>query len=277
VDDTRAVVGGWAKKKLKPEGLTLEYIFQPNRGAAAARNAGLIRSKGEFIQYAGSDDVLVPDKLSEQVYAIRETNCDFVWSAMKVIKAQSDQLSLAEKCRKPGDLYFLDQHEMPDSDAVGLYRRNLCVELGPWDERLACHQDVDYRYRCESLRVRRAYVPGEFYIAVEHEGSRINDKYNSAEGARAKLRVLDNARAYSRRTGAHLDLYGRCFLALFTSLANDQGDLISRSFQILEEEAKGQGRKFMVRSLSSIHKLFGASVTLKAIKVYGKLRAVPRE
>src|SRR5689334_17923461 len=45
----------------------IQYIEQPNRGGAAARNAGLGRARGEFIVILDDDDLLPADKLESQV------------------------------------------------------------------------------------------------------------------------------------------------------------------------------------------------------------------
>lgn len=45
----------------------VQYIYQPNRGAAAARNTALEASRGEFVAFLDADDLWLPDKLKVQV------------------------------------------------------------------------------------------------------------------------------------------------------------------------------------------------------------------
>jgi glycosyltransferase involved in cell wall biosynthesis len=62
-DDTPAVAAGFGDR--------IRYIRQPNRGAAAARNAGIRASDGEFVAFLDSDDEWTPDKTERQLEALQ--------------------------------------------------------------------------------------------------------------------------------------------------------------------------------------------------------------
>ncbi len=58
----------------------VQYIWQENKGQAAARNTGLRKAHGEFICTLDSDDLWFPHFLEESIAALRELDLDFVFS-----------------------------------------------------------------------------------------------------------------------------------------------------------------------------------------------------
>jgi UDP-glucose:(glucosyl)LPS beta-1,3-glucosyltransferase len=54
------------KKVLESKDFSMQVLIQENAGAPAARNTGLKRACGEFVQFLDSDDVLYPNKLEHQ-------------------------------------------------------------------------------------------------------------------------------------------------------------------------------------------------------------------
>lgn len=55
------------KKILKTYGKKIRYIYQENKGTAAARNTGIKAAKGKYIAFLDQDDLWLPQKLAEQV------------------------------------------------------------------------------------------------------------------------------------------------------------------------------------------------------------------
>ena len=58
------------EKLLQPYGSRIRYLYQENRGVAAARNLGIARSSGELVAFLDADDRWLPDKLEAQVAAL---------------------------------------------------------------------------------------------------------------------------------------------------------------------------------------------------------------
>ncbi len=64
-DDTAVVVKRWIASDLR-----FAYVYQANKGLSGARNSGLTRANGQFIQFLDADDVVLPEKFGKQIAAL---------------------------------------------------------------------------------------------------------------------------------------------------------------------------------------------------------------
>lgn len=72
-DTSAQIAKGWQAKDAR-----FKYVFQANKGCAGARNTGLSKAEGEWIQFLDGDDILRPTKLEESVKAFEREKCDVV-------------------------------------------------------------------------------------------------------------------------------------------------------------------------------------------------------
>ena len=128
----------------------LRVIAQSNAGAAAARNAGLRVAQGEFIQFLDADDLLAPDKISNQLARIRSMDPDTLASSAwaRFGRDPSEAVFTSEANHKDlsGVEYLQINFEKRTMmhPAAWLAPRALLDGAGPWDESLSLNDDGEY-------------------------------------------------------------------------------------------------------------------------------------
>lgn len=122
----------------------IHYIFQPNRGASAARNRGLEMAKGEYIAYLDSDDLWDPHKLSLQTRFL-DRNPDYPLCYTEEIWYRNGiRVNPRDRHRKYSGHIF--QKCLPlciISPSSAMIRRKTLVDLGGFDEDLPAAEDYD--------------------------------------------------------------------------------------------------------------------------------------
>jgi glycosyltransferase involved in cell wall biosynthesis len=201
-DNTAEAVREFAKAA-DPD-LAVHCVRQENQGAAVARNRGLAESRGEFIQFLDSDDLLLPDKFSAQVRALREDpQVQFVFSAWEHFgEAAFEWSPYWEEDFKPERDNLIDlllqkdrRHYLPLCSGNTLFRRALCEQVGPWDTELRNLEDLEYNTRVLTLGVPHRYLP-QTHLRVRQEAAvRVSDKDASEQAlAWRKIRqVVEDA------------------------------------------------------------------------------------
>ena len=77
-DETKSIIES-KKCSFEEKGYKLVYLYQENRGQAAAVNLGLKIFNGEFLMWVDSDDILYEDNISKKVQFLEgNPDCGFV-------------------------------------------------------------------------------------------------------------------------------------------------------------------------------------------------------
>lgn len=77
LDDTQELAQKWCERDSR-----FSYFFQQNEGVSTARNFGIKKAKGDYIQFLDGDDILENDKIFNQVnFLEKEEKVDIVYSS----------------------------------------------------------------------------------------------------------------------------------------------------------------------------------------------------
>ena len=95
-DSTRKVVCPFLQEN---DELSISYYYQSNGGVSAARNTGINKSKGKYISFLDSDDILLPNKIAHQVDILTKNNADICYGR---VRYQSKKDSYINNPQSPG-------------------------------------------------------------------------------------------------------------------------------------------------------------------------------
>lgn len=97
-DETEEIAGKWTEKDTR-----YIYLYKENGGLSSARNAGLDRASGDYIQFLDADDSLNPEKFSKSLSNIKNHDQNnIVISHFKMFKENPND-SLVGYCRLSQD------------------------------------------------------------------------------------------------------------------------------------------------------------------------------
>ena len=149
----------------------LHYVFQSKCGVQTARNLGTSIASGKYIQYLDSDDILFPDKLSQQVeYLTLHTECDGVFGDWKCGTIDNNEIFIAYKNQD-----FISQMltEKCIANFSFLMRREIVGKIGAWDVTIKRNQEIDFHLRGLLFGGHFSYQPLICGLWRMHDGERI--------------------------------------------------------------------------------------------------------
>jgi glycosyltransferase involved in cell wall biosynthesis len=208
-DDTAAVVKGQIAGDDR-----FRYVHQPNGGLSAARNAGLDRARGEYLQFLDADDVLLPGKLAEQLEVMAREGAPVSYTDYRT--GSASDIYLEESFYKPAKLRSVDPDRSTGELLVELIARWESLLIIPphcwlfhaavfqdnglrFDTSLPNHEDFDCWVNVFRLRPKIVYLDKKLVIYRVSEGSMSRNMLKMGEGF---LQVLENQRKKGRQPAA---------------------------------------------------------------------------
>ena len=146
----------------------VNYIYQDNAGAAAARNHGATLATGDFLAFLDADDVWMPDKLTRQLAAFAtDSDLDVVFG-----HARQVQIIKPGKSGDSGDLTSKNlQYEVLPArlPSAMLIRRDAFQRVGAYDKQWRLGEVVDWYNRAVEAGLKMHMLPEILYERRLHD------------------------------------------------------------------------------------------------------------
>ena len=174
-DESGAVVRRWSQQFEADDTFSVRCMQQENAGAPVARNKGARASKGQYLLFLDSDDLLLPEKIAEAVDLFRTRTYNIVYSKTKVVTPEGRQEGTIGRAltKEPQDIAAYCWHT-----SGPVYKRSALQEVGPWLEELTGNQDWEYGARVKL---------GDFAIGFIDQIQSVYRKHTSESVSRPEI------------------------------------------------------------------------------------------
>lgn len=207
-------------------GNAVQVLRTPQRGVAAARNAGVAASCGELVAFLDSDDLWLPGKLAAQVALFAADPTVAFCHTQEIWLRDGRQVRQRPRHRKPDGMAFLPSLErcLVGASTVVL-RRSLFERVGGFAEDLEVCEDYDFW-----LRVARDtplhLIDRPLVVKRDGHGDQLSHRYRAMDRFRVRALerllgsgTLDAAQAAATRAA----LAAKC--AILAGGAERRGDM----------------------------------------------------
>lgn len=174
-------------EEFREDDFRISYLKQDNKGPASARNAGFRASSGSFIQFLDSDDILLPQKLEEEVRYLQENNCDLVYSKAQFVNEHLNLIQgkfWGEKLTQTP----LDFFNFPWQTMCALYRRETLLSGGGFVEDLLVNEDWEFNIRYILLGFKINFMESVHSLYRVHPSERIGRSMEAIEKVNSKVK-----------------------------------------------------------------------------------------
>jgi glycosyltransferase involved in cell wall biosynthesis len=140
-----------------------------NRGVNYCRNVGLMESKGQYVNFLDSDDVLCEDKLRAQLCLFeKDPSIDCV--VTHVLRKSNEMESRIENIEPANDLLveFIGK-QIKWKTISPLWRKSFLEKVGYWRESLASSTDYEYYARAVIRGAKAGYLHRILAIAYDYD------------------------------------------------------------------------------------------------------------
>jgi len=158
-----------------PDGIDIRYFKKENGGGNSARNRGLLESKGDFICYLDSDDMLINDSINERASVLIENpDIDFCYGLCSVRDENDKETMIMNNPWPTMDESRISRYLFHTSSP--LIRRSTCSKIGLWREDDSGAQEYEYFARLKYFSSKVAFIDRILSVYVRHKKGSLWDK-----------------------------------------------------------------------------------------------------
>ncbi|MEN8127780.1 MAG: glycosyltransferase family A protein [Planctomycetota bacterium] len=171
-DNTAAIIKGYGDK--------VRYIYQPNAGVSAARNAGIEAATGNWIAFLDADDEWLPKKIELQVESLKKCP-DLVWATGNYFTCSCSEQrraprveptaveTLLKRTGMIGDFFIGSKQGMAEHTDTMLIRKDAILAAGLFDTTFSKAEDLDLWWKIAHQNPAIGYISQP--IAIHHFGN----------------------------------------------------------------------------------------------------------
>ncbi len=203
-DGTVEIIKEW-KRRFCNGALSLVYVRQNNLGAGAARNRGLKLSKGEYIQFLDSDDLLHAEKIERSVNLARAQGASVAVAHVarfssasqnppNLVASPAYRPNRSDPTRSP--YYSVLRWDGP----IPLYLRAILNKVGPFREDIRFGEGAEFVVRVKLSGAQIVYIPHVLYF-YRIGSSNALTRSGPGQWVVNQLRLLEASASLLRKAG----------------------------------------------------------------------------
>jgi glycosyltransferase involved in cell wall biosynthesis len=185
----------------------VQYVYQANRGISAARNTGVVHSRGKYVQFLDHDDRLLPGAIEVGVKFLEQRpECAMAVGEHRYIQADGTEIGYSHKHAIGHDHYEeLLEHNFIETPCSVLHRRSALDLTGLFDEKVQGAEDYELYLRT----ARQSPVITHDVPVAEYRLHEANTSGNAERMFTVSLEVLKMELPYVRGDRKKMRQYRR--------------------------------------------------------------------
>jgi glycosyltransferase involved in cell wall biosynthesis len=162
----------------------VQYLYQKNSGVSAARNHGIKVANSKFIAFLDQDDLFLPQKMA---VSLQQFKLD---PQLQVVRGGYQNIFAATLFQQEQARFKTLSVSSNFLLGSALFKRNLLIKVGGFDQTLAAAEDIDLWLRLETMGARIKNIDEILLYYRQHEHNTTRSAGFVSLNTKSTLRVL---------------------------------------------------------------------------------------